>query len=76
MSDALDTPAVTRFAGPGRLALRAARAGTDVVLFGRGYGAGATAANTLAARLRTGRLRRRPFLRSARRVMALRAALR
>ena len=75
VSDALDTPAVASFGGPGRLALRAARAGTDIVLYGRGYAAGATAANTLAARLRTGRLRRQPFLRSARRVMALRAAL-
>ena len=75
VSDALDTPAVARFGGPGRLALRAARAGTDVVLFGGGYGAGATAANTLAARLRAGRLRRRPFLRSVERVMALRASL-
>ena len=76
VSDALDTPAVTRFGGPGRLALRAARAGTDIVLFGGGYGAGATAANTLARRLRARRLPRRGFLRSARRVMALRAALR
>lgn len=75
VSDALDTPAVARFGGPGRLALRAARAGTDIVLFGRGYGAGATAANTLASRLRAGRLRRRAFLRSVKRVMALRASL-
>jgi beta-N-acetylhexosaminidase len=76
VSDALDTPAVARFGGPGRLALRAARAGTDIVLFGHGYRAGATAANTLAARLRAGRLRRGAFLRSAKRVMALRASLR
>ena len=76
VSDALDTPPAASFGGPGRLALRAARAGTDVVLFGGGYGAGATAANTLARRLRAGRLPRRGFLRSVRRVMALRAALR
>ena len=76
ISDALDTPAVRRYGGPGRLALGAARAGTDLVLFARGYAAGERAATTLAARLRSGALRRGAFERSVTRVLELRERLR
>ena len=76
VSDALDTPAVAGLGGPRRLAVRAARAGTDLVLFAHGYRAGERAAQALAARLRSGALRRRPFERAAMRVLRLRSRLR
>ena len=75
VSDALDTPAVARHGGPGRLAVLAVRAGTDIVLFGRGYRAGERAARAVADRLRSGALRRRPFERAATRVLRLRSRL-
>ena len=76
VTDALDTPATARFGGAGRLGVETARAGTDIALFAGGYGPGSRAANALAAALRSGRLARRPFERSAARVLALRATAR
>jgi len=76
VSDALDTPAVARYGGPGRLALRATRAGTDLVLYGGSYAAGEEAAGTLTRRLRSKALRRPVFVRSVERVLRLRASLR
>ena len=76
VSDALDTPAVARYGGPGRLALRATRAGTDLVLYGGSYAAGERAAGTLTRRLRSKALRRPVFVRSVERVLRLRASLR
>ena len=75
VSDALDTPATVRYGGPGTLAVRAARAGVDVVLYAGSYGAGESAAEALAARLRSGSLDRRAFERAAQRVLRLRAKL-
>ena len=76
VSDALDTPATARYGGPGTLALRAARAGVDVMLYARGYAHGARAARALATGLRSGRLSRPQFERSVERVLALRRRLR
>jgi beta-N-acetylhexosaminidase len=75
VTDALDTPATSRFGGAGRLGVETARAGTDIALFARGYGPGDRAARALASALRRGRLSRRTFERSVARVMRLRAAL-
>ena len=75
VSDALDTPATVRYGGPGTLAVRAARAGVDVVLYAGRYEAGERAADALAARLRSGSLDRRAFERAAQRVLRLRARL-
>jgi beta-N-acetylhexosaminidase len=75
VTDALDTPATARFGGAGRLGVETARAGTDIALFARGYEPGSRAANALAAALRSGRLSRREFERSANRVLALRKGL-
>ena len=75
VSDALDTPATRRYGGAGAVALRAARAGTDIVLYAGGYEAGERAADALAARLRSGSLSRAEFARAAARVLRLRARL-
>jgi len=73
VSDALDTPATARYGGAGRVAVRAVRAGTDVVLYARGYEAGDRAAAALAAGLRSRSLARAEFERSVGRVLRLRA---
>ena len=75
VSDALDTPATARYGGAGSVAVRAARAGTDVVLYAGGYRPGDVAARALAARLRTRGLDRRAFERSVERVLRLRSRL-
>jgi beta-N-acetylhexosaminidase len=75
LTDALGTPALTGFGGAGRRAVEAARAGTDLALFGAGYGPGNRAARALARALRSGRLSRRAFGLSVERVLALRARL-
>jgi beta-N-acetylhexosaminidase len=73
VSDALDTPATARYGGAGPVAVRAARAGTDIVIYGTGYEAGESAARALEARLKAGSLNRAAFERAAQRVLALRA---
>ena len=75
VSDALDTPATARYGGAGGVAVRAARAGTDVVLYAASYRSGELAARALAARLRAGRLDRPAFERSVSRVLRLRSRL-
>jgi beta-N-acetylhexosaminidase len=75
VSDALDTPATARYGGAGAGAVRAARAGTDVLLYAGGYEAGERAASALAARLRSRSLDRPAFERAAQRVLGLRERL-
>ena len=75
ITDALGTPAVARFGSYGNRAFQAARAGTDLVLFGGGYGPGSRAAQALERALRSDRLARDAFERSAGRVLALRSSL-
>ncbi len=76
VTDALDTPATARYGGAGRLGVETARAGTDIALFAGGYSAGDRAARALTSALRSGRLNRGAFQRSAGRVLALRESLR
>jgi beta-N-acetylhexosaminidase len=75
IADSLGTPAVARFGDGGRVAVAAANAGCDIVLFGGGYLAGARAANGLARAIRSGELDRAEAERSVERVLALRATL-
>ena len=75
VTDALDTPATTRYGGAGGVAVRAARAGVDIVLYGAGLGAGERAAAGLERALRARKLRRAEFERSVERVLRLRARL-
>ena len=75
VSDALDTPATARYGGAGGVAVRAARAGVDIVLYGGGLGAGERAAAGLERALRSRSLSRAEFERSAGRVLRLRARL-
>jgi beta-N-acetylhexosaminidase len=74
VTDALDTPAVGPPDGVGTAAVRAARAGADLILVSS-PAAGDRAADALAAGLSAGRLDRSAFLRSVDRVLALRARL-
>jgi beta-glucosidase-like glycosyl hydrolase len=55
------------------VAVRAVRAGVDIVLYGSGYEAGERAARALEARLGSRSLNRAAFERAAQRVLALRA---
>jgi beta-N-acetylhexosaminidase len=75
ISDALETTAVASYGGPARAGVAAARAGTDLLLFAELGGAEA-AGRALVTRLRTRKLDRDEFVRSAQRVLDLRAELR
>lgn len=75
ISDALDTPALARI-GPKATTLRAARAGTDLLIYANSYSAGVRAADTLAAAISSGRVSRRSAERSSARIRSLRRALR
>jgi len=72
ISDAFDTPTGFGLGGPARIALTAARADLDLILFAHTYTDSATAARTLESALRSGRISREPFLQSVGRVLALR----
>ena len=74
ISDALDTPALARL-GPRATAVRAARAGTDLLIYANSYAAGTAAARDLTWAIRDGRISRRNAARSARRVDELRRLL-
>ena len=76
VADALDTPALARHGGTASVAVKAAGAGTDLMLFARSFAAGDRAARALERSLRSGRLRRGAFERAAGRVLALRDRLR
>lgn len=74
VTDALNAVAVRAFGGPARSALAAARAGVDLLLFAQ-LGPAERARRALVAQLRTGRLDRAEFERSAQRVLDLRGEL-
>jgi beta-N-acetylhexosaminidase len=76
ISDDLEAPALAPHGGPAGAALRAARAGVDLLLFARSYAGAAGAARAVARAVRRGALSRAALERGARRVLALRAALR
>jgi beta-N-acetylhexosaminidase len=72
VSDALDTPALAASGGTAAVAVSAARAGTDMLIF-TGSAAGGRAADAIAAALRRGSLSRVRAEASVARIMALRA---
>ena len=74
ISDSLEAPGARVGAGPAKVALRAARAGTDLLLYVH-CDAAAKAAGVLANALAEGRLDRAGFEASVARVLALRAGL-
>lgn len=74
ITDDLEATATARI-GPGGLAIRGARAGSDLLLFAQTYRAGDKAARTLERALRSGRVKRAGAQRSLSRVLALRQAL-
>jgi beta-N-acetylhexosaminidase len=74
ITDDLQASATARI-GPGGLALRGARAGTDLLLFAQTYRAGDRAARTLERAIRTGRVKRAGAQSSLARVLRLRQAL-
>jgi beta-N-acetylhexosaminidase len=76
ISDDLQTPAFAPYGGASAAALRATRAGIDLLLFARAYEGADRAARALAAAIRTGAVSRAALQRSLARVLALRASLR
>jgi len=72
MSDALDTPALAPYGDRGRVAVRAAGAGTDLLVYASGYAEADRAARALGRAIARGRLARAPAERAAARVLALR----
>ena len=74
ISDSLEAPGATAGAGPAKVALRAAAAGTDLLLYVH-CDAGAKAAGVLANALEAGTLDRAAFEASVDRILALRASL-
>jgi beta-N-acetylhexosaminidase len=75
VTDDLEATALRPFGSPGRIAVASARAGTDLLLFGRTAAATERAAAALRAALRDGRLPRAEARAAAARVLALRAGL-
>jgi beta-N-acetylhexosaminidase len=75
VTDDLEASALRRFGGPGRIALRSARAGADLLLFGRSAAAGLRAAQALERAAVRGDLDMAELRASARRVLELRASL-
>jgi beta-N-acetylhexosaminidase len=73
VTDALGTPAVAPYGGPGKLAQRCAKAGMDLMLYTDR--AGLEGSHDLAKQLGSGRLDRGEFEASVTRVLALRAEL-
>jgi beta-N-acetylhexosaminidase len=75
VTDSLDTPATARYGSSQDLALRAVRAGVDLVLFGRSYRGAAKAADAVQVALRRGTLNRAQLLAGSERVLRLRGQL-
>jgi beta-N-acetylhexosaminidase len=76
ISDDLQAPLFDAYGGPAGAAVRAARAGVDLLLFARSYRGAAHAAHALARAVRTGRVDRGALERATARVLALRRSLR
>ncbi len=74
VSDDLDTPALGPSGSTGVVAVAAARAGTDMLIF-TGYDSGLRASDAIATAIARGALPRAAMERSVARIMALRAAL-
>jgi beta-N-acetylhexosaminidase len=76
VTDDLDVPALRRYGSAASLGTAAAGAGNDLLLYCGGGASGPAGGNALAIALRRGKLNRAAFIASARRVLALRHALR
>jgi beta-N-acetylhexosaminidase len=75
ISDDLEAPAFAGYGGASGAAVRATRAGVDLLLFARTYAGADRAARALAAAVREGRVDRRELERSRERVVALRESV-
>jgi beta-N-acetylhexosaminidase len=75
ITDNLDSPAMRGVGTPTERAIRATRAGVDLVLFSRSYWAAARAADALEAAVRVGRFNRRELAEGSERVLVLRKQL-
>ncbi|WP_205698464.1 glycoside hydrolase family 3 protein [Conexibacter sp. SYSU D00693] len=75
ITDDLQTPAVARYGSPAQLAFFAVQAGVDLPLFAKDYRTAARAAEGLRRAVAEGALTRADLDAGARRVLALRAAL-
>jgi beta-N-acetylhexosaminidase len=75
ISDDLEAPAFAAYGGASAAAVRAARAGVDLLLFARTYAGADRAARALAAAVREGRVDREELERSRERVVALRESV-
>jgi len=75
ITDDLEAAALKQYGDAGRLAVRAAGAGDDLVLFARTYSSSQQAGAALAAALRSGKLRMADARTAAARILALRRAI-
>jgi beta-N-acetylhexosaminidase len=75
VTDALDTPALAPVGGPGAVAVRAAAAGSDLVMF-TGLGSGVSAAGAMRAEIASRPAARAQATEAVARVIALRERLR
>jgi beta-N-acetylhexosaminidase len=75
ITDDLQAVALRSFGGPGQIAVRGARAGDDLLLFGRTYKASVQAASALTAALKSGKVGMAEARAAATRVLALRRSI-
>lgn len=75
ISDALDTPALEAIGSPGQVAVQAAAAGTDLLIFANTTEASLGAAVAIRSAVETGAISAAELRRSARRVLAARAEI-
>lgn len=75
VTDALGTPGIARYGTPARVAVRAAAAGNDLLLYAGGYREGAVAAGALERALSRDALSRASLVDAAARVFELRTSL-
>ena len=75
MTDDLQVPALRRYGGPETLAVNAARAGNDLLLYAVSYDGGARAMEAVVRAARSGRIPAAEMRAAVRRVLALRASL-
>jgi beta-N-acetylhexosaminidase len=75
ITDDLEAGALRQYGGPGQIAVKAAAAGDDLVLFARNYKSSVQAASALTAALRSGKLSMASARAAAGRILALRQAV-
>ena len=75
ITDDLEAAALKQYGDPGRLAVRAAGAGDDLVLFARNFSSSVQAGAALTAALKSGKLSMSDARAAAARILALRQAI-